>query len=90
MTLRIDRRPSADGVVLRLIGDMRGEEIEEVRTEVAGSRQVVLDIGELVLVGSEGICFLNACQDRGVCIVNASSYISDWMLLERDSEPTRT
>jgi len=89
MTLRIDRLPSGDTVVLRLIGSMRVENIEEVKTEVAGSGQVVLDIGELTLVGREGIRFLNVCQDDGVGIVNASPYISEWMLLERDCERSR-
>jgi len=44
---------------------------------------------ELTLVSVEGIRFLNACQDEGVVIINASPYISDWMVLERNSGPTR-
>ena len=37
--------------------------------------------------GREGIRFLNACQDVGMVIINASPYISEWMLLERVSGP---
>lgn len=87
MTLRIDRHASGSIVVLRLIGDMRAADIEEVKTEVGASGLVVLDVGELALVGVEGIRFLNACRDDGMGIINASPYISEWMLLERDSRP---
>ena len=89
MTLRIDRHVSGDTVVLRLIGNMRVEDIKEVKTEVDESSQVVLDVAELTLVGVEGIRFLNACKDVGMGIINASPYILEWMLLERDSGPAR-
>jgi len=45
MTLRIDRHSSGDKVVVRLIGNMRVEHIEEVKTEIPECRQVVLAIG---------------------------------------------
>jgi hypothetical protein len=89
MTFRIDRHDSGDTIVLRLIGNMRVEDIKEVKTEVGKPSQVVLDVGELTLVGVEGIRFLNACKDVGMGIVNASPYILEWMLLERDSGPGR-
>jgi predicted ATP-grasp superfamily ATP-dependent carboligase len=84
MTFRINRHAAGDKVVLRLIGNMHVEEIEEVKTAANVCSQVVLDIGELTLVGAEGIRFLNACEDVGMGIINASPYISEWMLLERD------
>ena len=87
MTLRIDRHASGSTVVLRLIGNMRAEDIEAVRSEVAGFGQVLLDIGERALVGVEGIRFFNACRDQGMNIINASPYVSEWMLLERNSGP---
>ena len=74
---------------MRLIGNMRVEDIEEVKTEVDESSQMVLDIGELTLVGLDGIRFLNACEDVGMGIINASPYISEWMLLERACGPDR-
>lgn len=90
MTLRIDRQASGGAVVVRLIGNLRAEDIEEVRTEVvAVPGQVVLDIRELAIVGVEGIRFLNTCREHGMRIVNASPYICEWMLLERASGPPR-
>ena len=49
--------------------------------------KVLVDIGELALVGVEGIRFFNACRDQGMNIINASPYVADWMLLERNSGP---
>lgn len=89
MTFRIDKHASGDSVVLRLIGNMRVEDIVEVKAEVDESCRIVLDIGELTLVGVEVIRFLNACKDIGMGIINASPYIAEWMLLERDSGPDR-
>jgi hypothetical protein len=37
----------------------------------------------------EGIRFLNACRDNGMPIINASGYITEWMMLEGRSEPKR-
>jgi hypothetical protein len=89
MTLKIDRQAFEDRLVLRLIGNMRVEHIEEVRSELRRSARIVLDIGELALVSVEGVRFLNACQDDGIVIANGSPYISDWMLLERKSGVSR-
>jgi hypothetical protein len=89
MTLRIDRQAFQGRLVLRLIGNMRVEHIEKVRSELGTSARIVLDIGELALVSVEGIRFLNACQDDGIIIANGSPYISDWMLLERKSGVSR-
>ncbi len=89
MTFRINKHASGDKVVLRLIGNMHIGDIEEVKTAVDESSQVVLDVGELTLVGVEGIRFLNACKAVGMGVINASPYISEWMLLERDRWPDR-
>ena len=84
MTLRIDRQTSGDRVVVQLTGNLRVEHLGEVKTQldVVGYRTVV-DVGALTLVSVEGIRFLNACEDDGVAVINASPYISEWMALER-------
>ena len=58
-----------------------GDEI--IRLIDPGGRDMVLDVGAVVLVGLEGIRFLNACESDGITIANASPYISEWMALER-------
>jgi len=80
MTLRIDRV----GECVRLSGEFRSEHVHQVRTEMdeCGSRSV-LDLEEVELVDVEAIHFLNSCEARGVSVLNASAYIKEWMVQER-------
>ena len=91
MTLRIERRRSGDTLIVQLIGEFDVEHLDEVKAQVTDAPcPVVVDIGELALIGVEGIRFLNACQNNGTPIINASGYIAEWMTLEGRSEPKRT
>jgi hypothetical protein len=84
MTLQIVRRTSGDWSVVRSIGNMRVEHLDEVKAEIAAAgSHVALDVSEITLVSVGGIRFLNACQAEGVTVVNAPPYISEWMALER-------
>ena len=90
MTLRIERRRSGETLIVQLIGDLDEEHLDEVHAQIneaAGS--VVVDIGELTLISAKGIRFLNACHDSGISIINASSYITEWMTLEGKSKAKR-
>jgi anti-anti-sigma regulatory factor len=90
MTLRIERRRSGDTLVVQLIGEFDVEHLDEVEAQVNDAPcPVVVDIGELALISVEGIRFLNACQNNGTPIINASGYITEWMTLEGQSEPKR-
>jgi len=90
MTLRIERRRSGDTLIVQLIGELDVEHLDEVRAQVNDAPcPVVVDIGELALISVEGIRFLNACQNNGTPIINASGYIAEWMTLEGRSEPRR-
>ncbi len=86
MTLKIDRQTSGERVVVQLTGNLGVEHLAEVKAQidVEGCRATV-DVGELTLVSVEGIRFLNACEDGGVAVINASPYISEWMTLERNA-----
>ena len=87
MALKIERRRSADTLVVTLIGNLDVEHLSEVKAQVYGARcPVVVDIGELTLISVEGIRFLNACHDDGMLIINASGYIAEWMTLEGRSD----
>lgn len=84
MTLKIDRRTSGGGLVVQLIGNLAVEHLAEVKAQVSlAGYHVVMDVGEVTLVSVEGIRFLNACEDDGIAVINASPYISKWMTLER-------
>jgi anti-anti-sigma regulatory factor len=86
MTLKINRHASGGHVIVQLVGTMRAEHLDEVKAQVTMTGDhVTIDVGELTLVSVEGIRFLNACQDKGADIVNASPYIFEWMTLERNT-----
>jgi hypothetical protein len=81
MTLRIDRV----GDRVRLNGEFRSGHVHRVKTEIdqCGSPSV-LDLEEVDLVDVEAIHFLNSCEEQGVSVLNASAYIKQWMVQERE------
>jgi hypothetical protein len=73
-------------VVLQLVGNLRGEDLDGLKAQIRiAGRDVVLDVGAVVLIGLDGIRFFNACESDGITITNASPYISEWMALEPNS-----
>ena len=86
MTLRIDKQALGRRVVLQLVGNLRSEDLDGLKAQIKiAGREVVLDVGAVVLIGLDGIRFLNACESGGIAITNASPYISEWMALERST-----
>ena len=89
MTLRIERVKGR----IRLIGEFRVGQLDEVKTEIERCESpIVLDLEELDLIDLEGVRFLNSCESAGVSILHCSAYIREWMLQERgrpqaDPEP---
>ena len=84
MTLRIDRHALGKRVILQLVGNLRIEHLDELKAQIkAAGRDIVLDVGAVTLISVEGIRFLNACENGGITIKDASPYISEWMTLER-------
>ncbi len=87
MTLRIERFPEGPATTIRLIGRIRSEILEELKTQIEGTgTPVVLDLEEVSLVDIDGVRFLGECQDRGIRLVNCSPYIADWIARERHSD----
>jgi hypothetical protein len=79
MTLRIEQVKGG----IRLIGELRVEHLDQVKTEIARCQSpVILDLEELDLIDLEGVLFLNACESAGVSIMHCSPYIREWMLQE--------
>ena len=87
MTLRIERIRVRRETRLRLIGELRHEQLNDVRTEIERcGLQVSLDLDELDLVDVNAIRFLNDCEAQNVKVVNCSAFIREWMFQERESE----
>ena len=80
MTLKIERIRTR----VRLSGDLRSEDLDQVRTELQKcGTSAVLDLEEVNLADVEGVGFLNACEANGISVVHCSPYIKEWMSLER-------
>jgi ABC-type transporter Mla MlaB component len=84
MTLKIERLPGKRGIRLRLSGELRSEQIDDVRIEIesAGPR-VSLDLAGVDLVDVDAVRFLNTCVAQDVELANCSGYIREWMFQER-------
>ena len=84
MTLRIERYTDRDSTILRLIGRMQAEHVNEVERQIEESgRKVTLDLEEVTLVDVSVVRFLGTCEIRGIRILNCSPYITDWIAKER-------
>jgi hypothetical protein len=84
MTLRIERSSGKRGTRIRLSGEIRCEQLDDLRAEIEhGGLRVTLDLDEVNLVDIDAVRFLQTCEARGVEVVNCSAYIREWMNQER-------
>ena len=80
----MERISARGGTRIRLIGELRSEQLIDLLTEIErGGLQVTLDLDELYLVDIDAVRFLNACGAQGVKVVNCSLYLREWMHRER-------
>jgi anti-anti-sigma regulatory factor len=85
MTLKIEKYSAVNSTIIRLIGRMRAEHLEELEKQIRESGPAItLDLEEVTLVDVEIVRFLGACEARGVTLFNCSPYIRDWICKERD------
>ena len=88
MTLKIEPIFGEGGTRIVLSGQLRSDHLDQLRSEIERcSSPLALDLGEVDLVGIEGIRFLNECELAGVAVVGCSPYIKEWMLRERGEQP---
>lgn len=87
MTLRIERSSGKRGTRIRLSGELRSEQLDDVRAEIErGGPRVTMDLYEVDLVDIDAVRFLNACEAQDVEVVNCSAYIREWMFQESARE----
>jgi hypothetical protein len=87
VTLKIVRIREKGKTRIRLSGELRLADLEDVRAEVAQvAAPVVLDLEEVDLVDIHGIRWLNACEAQGVQVENCAPYICEWMFQEKLGE----
>jgi hypothetical protein len=85
MTLKIERSSDGRSTVLRLIGRLRSEHIEELKSQIGGGvPPTALDLEGVTLVDREVVHYLATCEAAGVEVLHCSPYIREWMLREQD------
>jgi|ERR1700720_3399821 hypothetical protein len=85
MTLRIERNSRGGFTVVKLIGQIRSGDIEELTAQLRrGEGRVALDLDELSLVDAAVVRFLGGCEDSGLELWNCPLYIREWIKREKD------
>ena len=82
--LRIETETAGPRMILRLIGRISANCIEELR-ECVENRPgpKILDLAEVHLVDLQSVLFLCDCQDRNIELRNCPPYILEWIRRER-------
>ena len=84
MTLKIERFSRKRGTRIRLSGELRSEQLDDLRAEIErGGPRLTLDLDEVGLVDIDAVRFLRTCEAGRVRVVNCSPYIREWMNQER-------
>lgn len=84
--LKIVRSTNNASVVFTLIGQVEGENLEEVKRVIGlevRHHNMVLDLKDVTLVDQLAIRFLTRCDAEGVMFENCPAYISDWIAAEK-------
>ena len=83
--LKITRAANGE-VVFKLSGRMGAEnigELERLFSAEAGSRRIVLDLKDLILVDQDAVNFLRRCEADSLQFRNCPAYIRKWIAGER-------
>ena len=82
--LRIETEMDGARIILRLIGRVRSDCIEELRQQVQSQVSlIVLDLAEVDIVDLQSVRFLRDCQDQKIELRNCAPYILEWIRRER-------
>jgi anti-anti-sigma regulatory factor len=83
--LRIGRKAGPD-VVFTLSGRIDSEHIVELEAIIAAEgkgRRIIFDLGELTLIGQDGMAFLARCEAAGIALANSDPYLREWIARQR-------
>jgi hypothetical protein len=87
MTLRIETALRGKLTILRLIGQIRTSDLEELQGQVDKNESPMqFDLDELTLVDVGVVRFLSQCENRGVELENCPLYIREWIKREREKK----
>jgi len=82
--LRIETEMDGPRTILRLIGRLRSDCIEELRQRVQNQASLTaLDLAEVDLIDLQSVRFLRDCQDQKIELRHCAPYILEWIRRER-------
>jgi hypothetical protein len=83
MTCRIDRLSIEQGLVLRISGRLKGEDLDVLRTALEEGRVVALDLTEVELADRDAVTLLLRSERNGIELRHCPAYIREWVTRER-------
>ena len=87
MTLRIEKPDDDATPTIRLIGRIRFEHLDALRTELHNCpRRAAIDLAEVTNLDVEAVRFLGARESEGFELLNCSPFIREWIQRERETE----
>ena len=87
MTIKFEKENRRLKTTIRPSGRLQARHLDELKRQLEGTRKrIALDLNGVTLVDVETIRFLNACEKRGVEILNCWPYIREWMSREKGRE----
>jgi anti-anti-sigma regulatory factor len=85
MTLTIERSVRQGILVFTLSGQMKAEEVAELKELVdADYKKIVLDLRDVRLADRDAVKFLRDCEAGGMKLENRPAYVREWMNREKD------
>jgi len=83
MVLKIDKDSERGRAILRLSGRIQSEQLEELKKQMEGIPEVVVDLKDVKLVDRDVVRFLADSETNGTELRHCSPYIREWILKER-------
>ena len=82
---KIEKLAEGDTTVLRLVGRINAEHLDELNQLIADAKRKVvkLDLSEVTLVDLNVVRFFGDQERRGVELVKCSPYIREWIQREQ-------
>jgi anti-anti-sigma regulatory factor len=81
---KIQKLTEGTATVLRLVGRINTQHLEELRKLIADAEPgVKLDLSEVTLVDVDVIRFLGDQERKGVELANCSRYVREWIQREQ-------
>jgi len=87
LTFRIQRSMSPEAIVFALSGELDNEHMESLNELLEGEkRSILLDLGDVTLVGRKAVEFLARLEAAGVGLINCPEYVRTWIDAKNNGE----